>query len=360
MKIALITLYDEIEGKVEFFNGFSFVKTDGDHIFLQVGKKVTIPEKYDRILCSVSHRSDLLFVKDICDSRWVFGGPIVRHYSKEYLRKYFPNMKFYMGSIEEYLDIEREDIFIEYWKDWIFDYKPICFGYNASCGSDCYWGKCIFCRVSGHKNDSRDIGNVFGSLPEYDFLTHVHFRSGSMTPEELKYLINCQERKPKKNTVFRIYLRGEKEILDIIKTSDDLSYLFLIVGLEGFTQMWIDSLNKNLEIKTILETGKIASEKGASICFSLMSMFPLMDNKIYNESLKTIDWIGDNLDPKKVHFYDSIYTNWLRPEVANSFGAYKIKDIGVFSLLTKEKKEMCTSLITKLQEKGFKVPTYPI
>lgn len=403
---AYLTYYNSlVNDTIDFYNGYSFVAhlLHGDHYFITD----TTPRefytetlsKYDKIFYSVSITKQAHLVKEYIDNRWLLGGPIFERLPEEYWNKYLEGTKIFKGSFEDYLGIPREDIFTPYWNQFVLEKKPIVLKYNATVGRMCYWGKCKF-RRGGYQDlvpIERNIKKVYDKLPVYDFISYVYLYHGSISPKALKTVIECAEANPKENVVVRLHMRGDKEILNVMKEAKDLSQFSLVFGLETFSQTASDRLNRGVNIYDILECCKVGIEKGGKVLPLIQSKNPTMNKKVYEESLKTIEWIKNNLNPlhkdyiisgghnfytlnkevmtnpgavKKsvgVFFWDAEETEWPTEEVAAEFGDYTVeitglKDCSIFErrikcVLTEEQLKMQEDLMKYITDSGFLVLT---
>ena len=163
MKTAFVTIVKNHNGRTEIFNGFSFIShiVLGDHFFFYETDDIKYIksklDKYTTIYCTAICAGELIFIKKLIDSRWILGGPIFRLFSKDFIKLHFPNTVVIPSSFEDYLNIKKENIFTAYWNTWLKDKDINIVGYGANCGSNCYWGKCLFCRTTHKEKDERDI-----------------------------------------------------------------------------------------------------------------------------------------------------------------------------------------------------------
>lgn len=375
MRNAFVTIVKNHNNRTEIFNGFSFVahKLEGDHIFLyENGNNEEIKNKlssYEKIYCTAICAGELIFIKKLIDKRWILGGPIFRLFSDDYLKKNLPEATIVRSSFEEFMNFKREDIFTPYWNDWLKWQSNISFlGYGANCGSNCYWGKCLFCRTTHNETDERNIKLIYPQLPEYKFQSFVHLRFGSTPPKDLKDLVDCIENNPKPNLIFRVYIRGDEDIKQVLERTKSLNNILFLVGLESLSQTTLDSINKGTNINTVLEIIKLISNKGGYCEVTLISRIPSpFIEQSLNESINTVNWIKKNIPiNKNIFFYDAIDVEWPDEKVASMFGKYKIKNLNfgeryffkekvITSVLKEEDKKLYDIPITMLNEHGYTI-----
>jgi hypothetical protein len=373
MNEAYVSLYRKIDNKIHLSNGFSFVshKLTGKHIVLD---EDVVPDKnifddYDKIYCTVTHPSNLLFLEKIYDKRWVFGGPLFTHpyYSDSYINQYFPHVEISRETLEKYFNIEKDDYFTPYWSNLPVS-KLLC--YSAMCGTTCYWRRCSFCRTAKfpHVKDLRDIEKVYNRLPEYEFRTQVDMRAGSITKRELEIILRCYNDKPKKNTTIKIFLRGDIEYKKVIERFEDLSGFVFVIGLESFSQQTLDKLNKGTSLRTTLNIANSIAKRNGNIFFTIISAAdPTITEEILKESVETVKWIGVNIPTNKAVFHDGYMITWPTEEHARHL--YKDFSVTYQSLgerfvfaekyilhnIPDEKLLMCAKPVNLLREYGFTV-----
>lgn len=373
MKNAFITIVKNHNRRTEIFNGFSFVahRLDGDHFFLYETDDVeSVKDKlfiYDKIYCTAICAGELIFIKKLIDKRWVLGGPIFRIFRDEYLKENLLEANIIKSSFEDYMGFERDDVFTPYWNDWLMKSNISgTIGYGASCGSSCYWEKCLFCLTTHHENDRRNITKVYNQLPEYDSPTYVHFSFGSTKAKDLNELIQCINQNKKRNSLFRVYIRGDEDIKEVIEKEKDLSSILFLIGLESFSQTTLNRIKKGTNIKTVLEIIKLIVERGATTEVTLISGIPSMYmEQTLKESLDSIDWIKSNIPPTtKMFFYDAGTVRWPNEDIAKTFGKYRVKNLSfgedyyfkekiIYSVLSKEEAYICSIPLNILQENGY-------
>lgn len=375
MRNAFVTIVKNHNNRTEIFNGFSFVahKLEGDHIFLyENGNIEEIKNKlsnYEKIYCTAICAGELIFIKKLIDKRWILGGPIFRLFSDDYLKKNLPEATIVRSSFEEYLNIKKENIFTPYWNEWISKQSNIkFFGYGANCGSNCYWGKCSFCRTTHIEKDERDINLIYPQLPSYKFPSFVHLRFGSTPAKFLYDLIYCIENNPKSNLTFRVYIRGDENVKQVLREARSLKNILFLIGLESLSQTTLNSINKGTSISTVLEIIKLINDKGGSCEVTLISRIPspFMEQSL-NESITTVNWIKKNIPTNKnIFFYDAIDVEWPDEKVASLFGKYKVKNLDfgeryffkekvIISVLKEEDKRVYDIPIGMLNEYGYRI-----
>jgi len=84
-----------------------------------------------------------------------------------------------------------------------------------------------------------------------------------------------------------------------------------------------------------------------------------MDEEIYEESMKNIEWLQKNIDMKKVHIIDNIKVQWPSEKIASKFGEYivmgeedtknKKYPVLIYSKISKEAKEKCEKIVETLK-----------
>ncbi|GEM_PF-4452381 len=378
MKDAFVTIVKNHNKRTEIFNGFSFIahKVDGDFFFFFEDEDINVIknllEPYDRIFTTAITSGELIFFQKIYDKRWIIGGPITRLFSDQFFEKFLPKVNIFRGQFEEYLGLERDNIFTPYWNEWLSNAEQKgllinpTIGYGASCGTNCYWGKCVFCKTTHSEMDTRNIKIVYSQLPIYDRTTLVHFRFGSMPSYELQDLIECV-RQDNKNTIFRVYIRGDKDIKNVVEKAKRLDNILFLIGLETFSQTVSDKINKGIDIKTALEIIKIINEKGGMMEITMMSRFPYVNQKTLEESLENVKWIKENIRPnKRFWFYDSVEVLFPTEEISSKFGDYYVKyfDLGeqyfiqekaIVNILSEKEIDYCSLPLNILENAGYRV-----
>jgi len=375
MTSAFITIVKNHNNRTEIFNGFSFVthRISGDHFFLyETDDPDKIKERlshYNKIYCTAICSGELIFIKKLADHRWTLGGPILRLFNDDYLTKNLPGVEIVREAFEDYIGIERDDIFTPYWNNWLEENSiKGTIGYGANCGSNCYWGKCLFCLTTHCNSDRRNIKKVYDQIPEYDNHSIIHFSFGSTPSKDLSDLISCISNYKKKNTTFRVYIRGDEDILSVLENSKDLSGILFLVGLESFSQTTLNRINKGTKIRIVLEIIKIIIEKGGSAEVTLISGIPSLSMKqTLKESLESVSWIKSNIPPtNKMWFYDAGTIRWPNEKTAELFGNYKVKNLSfgedyyfkekiIYSVISKEEKELCLVPLEILENSGYRV-----
>lgn len=372
---CFITIVKNHNGRTEIFNGFSFVahQIKGDHIFVYENDDINILKnklsKYTTIYCTSICAGELIFIKKLIDSRWILGGPIFRLFSDKYLKDNLPEATIVRTSFEEYIGIEKDDTFTPYWNDWLINSNIRgTIGYGANCGSNCYWGKCSFCLTTHDDCDRRNITKIYNQLPEYNNTTIVHLSFGSTPEKDLSDLINCVSTNRKRNSILRVYVRGDEKIKAIVDSAKDLSGLLFLIGLESFSQTTANRINKGTNIKTVLEIVKTVISKGAFAEVTLISGIPsLFLEQTFKESLYSIDWIKSNIPVSdRLWFYDAGTVRWPNEEIAETFGEYRVKHLTfgedyyfkekiIYSVLSKEEAKICSIPLNILEESGYRV-----
>lgn len=372
MKTAFVTTYRKINDRILLHNGFSFIchLVKGDHFFveennIELEKLRFSLSPYDRIYCSISFLNILKDLSNIIDERWVIGGrvfSVINNIDEKIKRNIF------VGSFEKYLGVPTSETFTPYWNDseqWskIVEAKaPKTLQYNALCGVKCYWKKCLYCKENlFHDRDvDRNIIKIYRQLQAYHNLhTIVYLYSGSIPSLDLGRLIRVVYKYPIPQVSVRINLRPDGEIRDEIKKAISLFGIHIGIGLETFSQKVSDRYNRGTSIKTSLEIIKMLVEKDASVTLCYMSEIPFMDEEIYEESMKNIEWLQKNIDMKKVHIIDNIKVQWPSEKIASKFGEYivmgeedtknKKYPVLIYSKISKEAKEKCEKIVETLK-----------
>ena len=372
---CFVTIVKNHNNRTEIFNGFSFVAhlLDGDHIFLYENDNIEETKnkllKYKTIYCTAICAGELIFIKKLIDKRWIIGGPILRLFTDEYLKQNLPEATIVRTSFEDYLDIKKENIFTPYWNEWLSKSNITgVIGYGANCGSNCYWGKCLFCLTTHDDHDRRDVVKIYNQLPEYDNYSVVHFSFGSTPSKDLDRLVNRVQDNKKKNTIIRVYIRGDEDVKDVLRKAKNLEGFLFLIGLESFSQTTLDRIKKGTNINTVLETIKIVIDKGAKSEVTLISGIPsLFLEQTLKESLNSIDWIKKNIPAtKNLWIYDAGTVRWPNEDIAKSFGKYRVKNLEfgedyyfkekiIYSVVSEEESRLCSIPLSILENSGYKV-----
>lgn len=369
IKNAFITFYDVYkDNTLELSNGFTFIThlIEGDHIFINNKTNIDeVKEKlllYDKVYVSILFYNQLVYISKIIDDRWIAGGRFFSNVPRENWIKLIDSSIVYSSTFESYLNKPISSTFNSYWDEWIRDKNIPCLKYNAICTSDCYWRKCKFCKISyKQKNNdiSRNIISVYNSLPQYNFVSVATLNSGALTPVVLKDLIREVQYNPKNKVLCRIWIRAEDNNFTTFDKASDLSGFVFNFGLESFSQKACDILQRGLKVRNILQLIKISIDKGAYVNITYMSKLPFIDEEIFNESMKNIEWLKENVKPEsKIYFFDSCDIEWPSEDVAKEFGDYDIieskeksfsrHERKIISKISNEKNEMCSRIMKEL------------
>lgn len=404
MKIAFVTYYEKLNDDIviEINNGFSFIlnNVNGDHFIIQKDfDKDEIKNKlssYDKIYLSVTYSDHIFAITDIIDERWVVGGQLFENFSSNYWKEILKPATVYTGYFEDYLGVEKKDIFTPYWEDFAEKEKPLVLRYNAVCGRSCYWKRCKYC--AGHlfheeKSHERNIVKVLDSIPEHSCISIPYLYCGSMPPTMLRKVIKYQQEKPREKTLYQILVRFDEPIFKVIQEADDLTNFILCVGVEGFSQEALNILDRNLKVETLLDTMELSVKKNAKVTAFLMSKIPFITKKIAKESIETIHRMRDRIpaltqdnlitlsnaplvkketllkpniikESKGMAFFDSIVIEWPTEEIASEFGPYIVEERNVdtnfkkswrnekriISVLTPEAEELCNMVSEELRK----------
>ena len=308
-----------------------------DNIFLSKDFPCPIEEwkeilsKYDKIYFSAIHSSDLYIVAPLVDKRWVIGGPLIQSDCFDLIRNSFSSATLCTGLFEDYLGQPLSDTYIEYWNDWVenkeFSQKISTVLSYASIGSGCYWGRCIFC--STHKKNifyDRDYEKIILSLKGYKkYISAVHLCKDTVNVRQLRRLLNIKSILLEKKIELIMYLRGDEIIyrfLDSECQDKDFRGLQFLIGLESFSQEILDSLNKGLNVKTVLNVIKFIADRGGRSIVTLMNHYPNYTMNIVQDSLDNIRWLKNNVK-SGLSIINSGRIEWPTEKEAAIFGEYE-------------------------------------
>lgn len=337
MRTAAITFYT-FEDKYKLLklqNGYSFIShrlENCDHIFVTIKDDIeSVIANYDLIYVTLTHSDQLEVIKKIVDKRFVIGGPLCRSYTLEDYLKPATVSRLYF---EEFLGVPFDDKFTPYWEPWLktLNFEVPHIEYLSLLSRRCYWGKCTFCywgkginkydyRVRGIE---RDFKKVSQTLPTDNRNYWVWLIAGGCHPKKYKEIIEYTRMFPK-NIKFSMFIRFDDLIYDIVKKASDLTGLHHAVGLETFTQNGNDLLKKGKDIKTTFSCIKEVTEKGGVVSCSIVSLLPFMNEEIYEESIKNIDWLVQNIKHRdKFVFHIGYEYMWPTEEIASLYGDYNV------------------------------------
>lgn len=341
MKKAFVTYYQTYEKSSNIsglfiYNGFSFIYhlLDGEHFFVKEDDNIEILRDklrcFDKIFISVTYSTQIIHMAPIVDKRFVFGGKIFEGACGNSWFDIISSATIHQGSFEKYLGVETSNIFTPYWNKTLVPDKYI--QYNAIIQSSCYWSKCLFCSysinsVANMYNIRRNVKNVLLDLPVYDnCYSLIVLNTGAILPQVLEEILSTKRHK---NTTFFMYVRADKAILDVIRKCDDLSNIYLGVGIEVFSQKGLELLNKNTKWNVIREFLKETTDRGAFVKGFLLDGIPFTDNEMVEDSINNIKWLAENVRPSS-HFTKAGLTfnrgtivEWPSLEAGNKCGPCK-------------------------------------
>ncbi len=148
-------------------------------------------------------------------------------------------------------------------------------------GRDCWWGRCSFCswtqlypryRVRSPENVLDEIGNLLDTLPVREIMDDT----GSFPRGEWlrSFCRGAIERGYHKKAGFDCNFRFGAASAEDFKLMKKAGFRFLLFGLESANQETLDRVNKNITVKEIVDSCKMAREVGLYPHITIMFGYP--------------------------------------------------------------------------------------
>jgi hypothetical protein len=291
-------------------------------------------QNFDTVYCSISFFSELDYIGELIQENWIVGGPLVE-YCAEHLQKRF-KCTVVDKTFEAHHKLPLSDIFTDYWHGQMHllahDNYPV--SYNCSIGKGCNWGKCKFCDYSMYEGfcyERKDLKKIIAALKENRNGTFlIHFCISSTIPDTLRELLKFQPVLEKLAFNSNIYVRADKQIIEIFKNIQSLEGITVAIGLEAFSQEALNILGKGVLLKNVIALTGIIVDKGGSVMLSIMDHYPFLTLEMAKESKKTIDQLskisqislnGSSKRAQGMFVYNNGITLWPSQEIAKRFSA---------------------------------------
>lgn len=321
-----ITFYIKWKRIITICNGFSFgrVKKPEDidlffniyDDFTYISKEI---KKYNpnRIWCSVINDKVFSLISPILDKRWILGGPNIQEY-KKYLEKFDYPCTFVYTTMEKYLGNPTSSEYDPYYDELLkkFPNSPVVS--SCSLESGCYWGACTFCFLDTAYYYVRDVEKIFKNLNDNTNVTY-HTCVSSIKCDTLKQIIKYKKPEIKVST----YIRADDDIIAYLDEVEDLSKFVFLLGIEGFAQPILDTLNKGMTIENIFKFIRTVVEKKGQVCFTLMDNYTFLTKEIVEEyiyNFKCLEDIQKKLDKERIFFSGPYNVRWETKELAERDG----------------------------------------
>ena len=159
-------------------------------------------------------------------------------------------------------------------------------------GRDCWWGRCTFCswpqlyprfRVRAVENVLDEIGEIIEKYPVREIMDDTGtFPQGEWLRKFCRGVI---QRGYHRKVGFDCNFRFGAASSDDYRLMKQAGFRFLLFGLESGNQETLNRLKKNLQVKTIVESCRMAREAGLFPHITIMFGYPWED---YDQARKTL------------------------------------------------------------------------
>jgi hypothetical protein len=134
----------------------------------------------------------------------------------------------------------------------------------------CYWNRCLFCEGYDSKKIVRrkNIVDNLASLPlgPEDWLDTS---SPALFPREVEAI--CEARQHSDIGCFTFFLRADRGAIKRFEKFDDLTGVYVKLGVEVYGQRLVDSLQKGYRVETTPELVRVLAERGAVVNLNTLS-----------------------------------------------------------------------------------------
>jgi len=193
-------------------------------------------------------------------------GPIHLHYGLK-IGKDLPNFHEFRGDAEDILFDGKTS-------EWNVDLPKIDgdIGYTVSLtkGKGCYWGKCIFCKITGEVK-YRDINNI--PIVDHHGHKYIWIHTFAMPGDYLnRFYPRFEDRD---DITYMSYIRADQMSIDsyrkvIPNMKVDGKYIAWDLGIECPSNKMLKYMNKNMTKENFLDFIELATRSGNRVHFNLI------------------------------------------------------------------------------------------
>ena len=304
--------YNKGDDNYTFLNGFSdtwnFCKSKGDFEWiyfpynsmdeLKVDADISIPIKKGNVYASILVDYQIEAINNISleypDVNFIIGGPGTIHFNEKNNNKLNKNILIYKKSVENYFGID--DFSCEWGIELPKHILKNTLTYNYTIDLNCYWKKCVFCRLCKTSPRRRPLDHLktkFNKIYKESKKEIVHLGTLSLT----NHLIENWFSKItiEKDVMINTYIKtDEKTTRSLRKNISDFIYrngnqaTSFIVGIEFLTDRMLKIINKGFTVREVGEFCSLVRSYDISIHPSFIVGWPQLIEKDIVELEKNI------------------------------------------------------------------------
>lgn len=161
---------------------------------------------------------------------------------------------------------------------------------------ECYYKQCLFCDRHGNDNFCFPINNILQKIKNLNKLgiTNIIFEDDCLVPMQIEKLINLLNENKiniqwKGTFRFEEHLNNEK----LIKFFADNGCKMLFFGMESFSQIHLDRMNKGIKVDTAIKILNLCKKYNIITSISLLFGFP---EETKDDLLITYEQLKNNIN----------------------------------------------------------------
>lgn len=301
---SFVQFYEVNNNIMNLRNGFSSVwnaiKDKGDMIWIDPYQNY-FPEVDNEVYISCGFEMEFDYIEEWIKSRpdvkFIVGGPAVNYLDFHITS---PNAHFDNRYMFELLGVTPSS---DLWgltlpKLATDSNLYIYYTYPLAFGNACYWGKCTICNRKAQHGLDLKVDKIPIVKPNHNI---VWFNKLSLTSKDILSIFPTLGQ----DSYYSFFIRGDSIVLDALNKTKIVDTLRPSIGVEFPSDRILKSMNKGIDIETLLKVSMILLQNGCIIKLFVIHAWP----NLIEDDVKSVEYFLSKLEPFKKQV--ACYNHWL-------------------------------------------------